>query len=96
MSSIQELREKRTAKAREYRNILDSHTGAIPEEAGKQLDTLEVEISALDDAIARHEKALAMEVDRLTREPCGERENTPHALYDKWMRNGPQALTPED
>ena len=76
MSSIQELREKRTAKAREYRNILDSHTGAIPEEAGKQLDTLEVEISALDDAIARHEKALAMEADRLTREPCGERENT--------------------
>ena len=37
-----------------------------------------------------------MEADRLTREPCGERENTPHALYDKWMRNGPQALTPED
>ena len=58
MSSIQELREKRTAKAREYRNLLDSHTGAIPEEAGKQLDTLEGEISALDDAIARHEKAL--------------------------------------
>ena len=29
MSSIQELREKRTAKAREYRNLLDSHTGAI-------------------------------------------------------------------
>ena len=52
MSSIQELREKRTAKAREYRNLLDSHTGAIPEEAGKQLDTLEDEISALDDAIA--------------------------------------------
>ena len=51
MSSIQELREKRAAKAREYRNLLDSHTGAIPEEAGKQLDTLEDEISALDDAL---------------------------------------------
>ena len=36
MSSIQELREKRTAKAREYRNLLDSHTGAIPEEAGNR------------------------------------------------------------
>ena len=65
MSSIQELREKRTAKAREYRNLLDSHTGAIPEEAGKQLDTLEGEISALDDAIARHEKALAELRDRV-------------------------------
>ena len=96
MSSIQELREKRTAKAREYRNLLDSHTGAIPEEAGKQLDTLESEISALDDAIARHEKALAMEADRLTGDPRDERENAPHALYDKWMRGGPQALTPDD
>ena len=37
MSSIQELREKRTAKAREYRNLLDSHTGAIPEEASNSI-----------------------------------------------------------
>ena len=37
-----------------------------------------------------------MEADRLTGEPRDERENTPHALYDKWMRNGPQALTPDD
>ena len=94
MSSIQELREKRTAKAREYRNLLDSHTGAIPEEAGKQLDTLESEISALDDAIARHEKALAMEADRLTGDPRDERENAPHALYDKWMRGGPMIGPP--
>ena len=41
--------------------------------------------------IARHEKALAMEADRLTGEPRDERENTTNALYDKWMRNGPQA-----
>ena len=96
MSSIQELREKRTAKAREYRNLLDRHPESIPEEAANQFDALETEISALDDAIARHEKALAMEADRLTGEPRDERENTPHALYDKWMRNGPQALTPDD
>ena len=29
MSSIQELREKRTAKAREYRNLLDRHPESI-------------------------------------------------------------------
>lgn len=96
MSSIQELREKRTAKAREYRNLLDRHPESIPEEAANQFDALESEISALDDAIARHEKALAMEADRLTGEPRDERENTTNALYDKWMRNGPQALTPDD
>lgn len=96
MSSIQELREKRTAKAREYRNLLDRHPESIPEEAANQFDALETEISALDDAIARHEKALAMEADRLTGEPRDERENTTNALYDKWMRNGPQALTPDD
>ena len=94
--SIQELREKRTAKAREYRNILDSHTGAIPEEVGKQLDALEVEIGALDESIARHEKALAMEADRLTAAPAEERGASASALYDKWLRNGPQALTPEE
>ena len=86
MSSIQELREKRTAKAREYRNLLDRHPESIPEEAANQFDALESEISALDDAIARHEKALAMEADRLTGEPRDERENTTNALYDKWMR----------
>ena len=37
-----------------------------------------------------------MEADRLTGEPRDERENTTNALYDKWMRNGPQALTPDD
>lgn len=31
-----------------------------------------------------HEKALAMEADRLTGEPRDERENTTNALYDKW------------
>ena len=30
MSSIQELREKRTAKAREYRNLLDRHPESHP------------------------------------------------------------------
>ncbi len=94
--SIQELREKRTAKAREYRNLLDSHSGAIPEEVGKQLDTLETDISALDDAIGRHEKALAMESDRLKSDPVETQKNAPRDLYNKWMRNGPQALTPDD
>ena len=94
--SIQELREKRTAKAREYRNIVDSHSGAIPEEVGKQLDGLETDISALDEAIGRHEKALAMESDRLNVEPHGEQQNAQRDLYNKWMRNGPQALTHDD
>ena len=49
MSSIQELREKRTAKAREYRNLLDRHPESIPEEAANQFDALESEISALED-----------------------------------------------
>lgn len=79
MSSIQELREKRTAKAREYRNLLDRHPESIPEEAANQFDALETEISALDDAIARHEKALAMEADRLTGDPAtnGKTRRTP-------------------
>lgn len=95
--SIQELREKRTAKAREYRNLLDRHPEAIPEETGKQLDALEAEISALDEAVARHEKALALEAERLKDEPSRDgRKDMGRALYDKWMRHGPQALTAED
>lgn len=95
--SIQELREKRTAKAREYRNLLDRHPEAIPEETGKQLDALEAEISALDEAVARHEKALAMEAERLKEEPSRDgRKDAGRALFNTWMRHGPQALTPED
>lgn len=47
MSSIQELREKRTAKAREYRNLLDRHPESIPEEAANQFDALESELSLI-------------------------------------------------
>lgn len=95
--SIQELREKRTAKAREYRNLLDRHPESIPEEVGKQLDGLEAEISTLDEAVARHEKALTLEAERLKEEPSRDgRKDVGRALFNTWMRRGPQALTAED
>ena len=54
--SIQNLREERTAKAREYRNTLDNNPGKLSEEVVAKLNELESDITALDERIAREER----------------------------------------
>lgn len=102
--SIQRMREERTAKAREYRNILDQNPGKLPAEASAKLDTLEGEINALDESIARHEKALAMAAEADATDIAADvmarkakDDNNPRAaIFDKWLRGGDRALSQED
>lgn len=95
MSSIQELREKRTAKAREYRNLLDRHPESIPEEAANQFDALETEISALDDAIARHEKVGVRHADQHDPSAILELGDTgPDALHELSGFGGGELFSP--
>lgn len=102
--SLQHLREERTAKAREYRNILDSNPGKLSEEIVAKLDALETDISALDERIAREERVIqfaAEEVaamgaaEQVTRN-AGKGNLDARALLDKWMRGGDRALSAED
>jgi HK97 family phage major capsid protein len=102
--SIQHLREERTAKAREYRNTLDTNPGKLSEEVVAKLNELENDISALDERIAREERVIqfaAEEVaamgaaDQVARN-AGKGNLDAKALLDKWMRGGDKALSAED
>lgn len=102
--SLQHLREERTAKAREYRNILDSNPGKLSEEIVAKLDALETDISALDERIAREERVIqfaaeevaAMGAAEQVARNAGKGNLDARALLDKWMRGGDRAMSAED
>ena len=100
--SIQFLREERTAKAKEYRNILDLNKGKLSNEEVSKLDELEKDISGIEQRIDMEQKALDFEAERLENERVGEalkgKSEGPSAkaLLNKWMAGGDNALTAED
>lgn len=104
MKSIQALREERTAKAKEYRNILDLNKGKLTDEEKAKLDTLSDEITTIDDRIDRHEKAMAFEVSQLEDHMVQERvlavaggnDGKARTLLNQWMKGGDNALSAED
>ena len=95
--SIQSLREERTAKAREYRNILDNFSGPLSDEVKTKLDVLEADITGIEDRIAREQKVLDLEAEKVAIEAVAERTKTPSKdLFSKWLRNGDRGMTSED
>lgn len=99
--SIQKMREERTAKAREYRNILDQNPGVLNNEVKAKLDGLSQDIDGLEDSIARHEKVMAYEAekkvmdaaDSLAKDKAG---NPMAQVFAKWVKGGDKALSSED
>lgn len=95
--SIQSLREERTAKAREYRNILDNNSGPLSDEVKTKLDELEADITGIEDRIAREQKVLDLEAEKVALEAVADRTKTPSKdLFSKWLRNGDRGMTSED
>ena len=95
--SIQSLREERTAKAREYRNILDNNSGPLSDEVKTKLDELEACITGIEDRIAREQRVLDLEAEKVAVEAVAERTKTPTKdLFSKWLRNGDRGMTSED
>lgn len=97
--SIQDLRERRAAKATEARKLLDTHTGdKWNSTVGNQIDTLYAEIDDIDAQIKRHEKQLELEAENRV-EKFDQRDHDPmsaKALFNKWMRNGDKGLNAEE
>lgn len=99
-TTIQALREQRTEKARNFRNILDANPGELNDNVKSSLDDLEKDISALDESIAYHEKALTMaakaqEIKEATAEKHGVSMdhaesivNARKAVFNAWLRGG--------
>ena len=95
--SIQSLREERTAKAREYRNILDNNSGPLSDEVKTKLDELEAGITGIEDRITREQRVLDLEAEKVAVEAVAERTKTPTKdLFSKWLRNGDRGMTSED
>ena len=95
--SIQSLREERTAKAREYRNILDNNSGPLSDEVKTKLDELEAGITGIEDRITREQRVLDLEAEKVAVEAVAERTKAPTKdLFSKWLRNGDRGMTSDD
>ena len=97
--SIQALRERRTALAKETRNILEQNPGATwNAEHQKTYDTNMEEIGRIEAEIDRHQKVMELDSEReiaaATRRPAqpgSEDETTERAVFDAWSRGNPSA-----
>jgi len=102
--SIQAMRERRNALAKETRNLLDQNPAASwNEDHTKQYDEKMGEIERIDASIARHERLMDREAeDRFKnaggreREVDANGEKTLKALHGSWLRSGDGALSAED
>ena len=91
------MREERAAKAREYRNILDNNSGPLSDEVKAKLDELEACITGIEDRIAREQRVLDLEAEKVAIEAVAERTKTSTKdLFSKWLRNGDRGMTSED
>lgn len=99
--NLQAERERRTALAKETRNLLDQNPGASwNDEHQKKYDENTAEIGRIDAAISRHQNLLDLTADNAFRD-AGGRETDPNepkvdALFDKWCRKGDNGLTAEE
>ena len=106
MSGIQDLRERRAAKAQEARKLLDDHTGEKWTAKVKEgVDALYAEIDAIDDQISAHNRMLAIEAEKAgvnatdVVKPLNAKDHDPKGakmLFNKWLRGGDNALNAEE
>ncbi|HDS1621666.1 TPA: phage major capsid protein, partial [Stenotrophomonas maltophilia] len=107
--NIQAERERRTALAKETRNLLDTSTGDgnkwTPENQAKYDNNI-AEIERIDAAIERHQKVMDLTADEALREQGVREHDTANRsgrelsnemrLFDRWARGGDSALSAED
>lgn len=108
MKSIQDLRERRAAKATEARNLLDSNTGdKWTPQISNQVDALYAEIDAVEGQIKAHEKMLKIESEKPDGDLGNVRpikdafdpkdpKNADRVLFNKWLRKGDTGLSAEE
>lgn len=100
--SIQAKRERRSALAKETRNLLDKATGASDWGDDQQAvyDSNITEIERLDAEITRHQKVMDLQAEKDFADMGvrGAEDHTPSgsAMFAKWMRGGDKALSAEE
>lgn len=106
--TIQAMRERRAALAKEARNLLDQNPGASwdKETHGKRYDEIVEDIGRIDDAIGRQQKLNDLEAEQAFTEAGGRviDEEDPNAspeakrrsVFMRWVRGGDRRLATED
>lgn len=100
--SIQALRERRSALAKETRNLLDQNPGATwTAEHNATYDANMAEIGRIEAEIGRLEAVMALDSDRNARDmgitiSDNPAEAAKNALLNKWLRGGDNALSAEE
>lgn len=99
--SIQAMRERRNALAKETRNLMDkTPDNAWDDKAQKQYDEKIDEITRIDAAIEREQKLLDLNAEKHFRD-LGGHERKPdqtevRKIYDKLLRQGERALSADE
>lgn len=94
--SIQDLRERRAARAKQAREILDSNAGDKWTSAlSEQVDALYAEIESIDGQITLMDKQREIDAaEKITTIGRGDLDPaSPKALFNRWMRGGDNALS---
>ncbi len=97
--SIQDLRERRAVKAAEARKLLDEHTGdKWNKSISEKVDALYAEIEDIEAQMKHHQKQLEIEAEKtFTQIKPGDIDPaSPKALFNRWMRQGDEALSAEE
>lgn len=106
--SIQAMRERRNALAKEVRNTLDNNTGANwKPEHQTEYDNKVSEIERIDAEIAREQKVMDLTAEKQIKDMGGKigsgfsggnQDGNPEAkaLLNKWLRGGDGALNADD
>jgi len=101
--NLQAERERRTALAKDTRNLLENNTSTWNDEHQKKYDENLAEIERIDAAIERHQKVMDLTAENNLRDAGVRESGDPAAskdeavrLFDKWTRGGDNALTPDE
>lgn len=109
MESINQMRERRNALAKEVRNLLDKHSadaGTWGEAQQKEYDDKLAMVERIDAAIAREQRLLDLAAETHFKDAGGReleagKAGNPRAaegrrILNKWLREGDRALSNED
>lgn len=104
MKSIQDMREKRQALAKEARNQLEQkgdrtwskEDQAIFDKRGEEIDSIESEIAAVEKVLALETEKNFGDVEKFRRDPENRAEAKGREAFAKLVRSGPAALTTEE
>jgi HK97 family phage major capsid protein len=104
MKSIQALREERQQLAKEARNQMEQKGDrawtkddqATFDARADKIDALETEIAALERLMKIEIEDHNRDVENFRRNPGALAENKPRALFEKLLREGPQALSRDE